>query len=298
MTSKRFIVALLSFLLISSFSVCANQAADPAPGKAYTYKEANGVTLDVEIYFPEDWEPSDKRPAMILFHGGGWGKGSLKAFRYQSAYFASRGLVAATASYTLAGKQKDQVEGVSRKRVCIVDAKSAIRWMKENGNQLGIDPEKIIAGGGSAGGHICMLATNNPGLNDPNDSDAYDTSVAAYVLFNPAFGAVDSRDPEVHILKHLKENFPPAVVFFGTKDKWLKGWAEVEQKLESLQYDGLELWMAPGKDHAFFNRQPWKDLTLIEADRFLVELGYLEGEPTLSPKTNEQLFKVGKSSER
>jgi hypothetical protein len=44
--------------------------------------------------------------------------------------------------------------------------------------------------------------------------------------------------------------------------------------------------------HAFFNRQPWTDVTLIEADRFLKALGYLEGEPTLAmPKTGEKLVK-------
>ena len=66
----------------------------------------------------------------IVFHGGGWGGGHRKQFRYICDYFASRGLVTATASYQLAPK-KYKGDG-SRKRVCITDAKSAIRWREEN----------------------------------------------------------------------------------------------------------------------------------------------------------------------
>jgi hypothetical protein len=48
--------------------------------------------------------------------------------------------------------------------------------------------------------------------------------------------------------------------------------------------------IAEGQTHAFFNKQPWKDITLIAADKFLTKLGYLQGKPTLSmPETGERL---------
>ena len=69
----------------------------------------------------------------------------------------------------IARKAFKKDERLLQKRYCISDAKSAIRWFKQHANELGIDPKRIIAGGGSSGGHVCLLATTNPGLNDPND---------------------------------------------------------------------------------------------------------------------------------
>ena len=39
-------------------------------------------------------------------------------------------------------------------------------------------PQRLITGGGSAGGHVSVLATLNPGLNDPQDPREFDTRVA------------------------------------------------------------------------------------------------------------------------
>lgn len=273
---------LLVPLTIVGFSLVSPGRTEPEAGKRFFYKEVDGQPLEMEIYFPADWDPAKRvYPGIILFHGGGWGNGSLAAFQYQCQYFASRGLVAATSNYTLVKSKGYTGEG-SRKRVCITDAKSAIRWMKSHAKELGLDPDRLIAGGGSAGGHVSMLATHNPGLNDPRDPTDVDTSVAAYVLFNPAFAPVDESDPEVDMLKHLNPGMAPSIAFFGTKDKWKLGWDAVQHELESLGADRIELQLAPGAEHAFFNKQPWKDLTLIAADEFLAELGFLEGAPTLA----------------
>eukprot|EP01031_Cornospumella_fuschlensis_P018686 gene18686-22884_t len=144
----------------------------------------------MEIYFPPNHDAAKaKVPGMILFHGGGWGGGTLAQFRVACAYFASRGLVCATAEYRMLSKAEAAKlpAGETRKRACVTDAKSAIRWFKTKAPELGIDPQRIITGGGSAGGHIAVLATTNPGLNDAADPTEIDTSVVAYVLFNPAF---------------------------------------------------------------------------------------------------------------
>lgn len=284
-------------LLLASVCQAAAQTAErvsASEGKKYTYKNIDGRPLVMEIYFPENHTPSEaKVPGLIMFHGGGWGGGTLDQFRYACQYFASRGLVAATVQYTLAKKTIALPQGQSRKRVCIVDAKSAIRWMKQHADELGIDPARLITGGGSAGGHICMLATNNPGLNDPDDPKGYDTSVAAYLLFNPAFSAGDSKDPQVDILQHLRADFPPAIVFFGTNDNWKKGFDAAHAKLESMGNTNIDLRLAQDQKHAFFNRQPWADVTIAAADKFLVALGMLEGKATLTASpTGEALLRT------
>jgi len=256
------------------------------PGKKFVYKQSAGAPQELEVYFPPGWKAGGpKAPGVLLFHGGAWVGGTLDQFRNAAKYFASRGLVAATANYRMlkkgAGKQTGGV--LEHKRVCLTDAKSAIRWMRQHADELGIDPQRLIVGGGSAGGHLAVLATLNPGLNDPNDPKDFDTSVAAYVLFNPAFSPQDSADDEVNVLKQLKGTFAPAIMFFGTKDTWKPGADAALGRLKELGNTTTELWLADGQAHSFFNKQPWQDVTLAAADKFLVERGFLKGNCTLAP---------------
>ena len=90
-------------------------------GKTYVYKETNGVSRELEIYFPKTKQGSKKPvPGIIMFHGGGWGGGTRDQFRYLCHYFASRGLVTATVTYKLAPKARPEEakSTESRKRVC------------------------------------------------------------------------------------------------------------------------------------------------------------------------------------
>jgi len=291
---------LLTALLLSpllTLDAAENRApagSDVPPGKRYTYKHSAGKPRELEIYFPANHDPTKaKVPGVILFHGGGWGGGSLSQFRKACEYFASRGLVCATAEYRMLskGEAAKLPDGETRKRVCITDAKSAIRWFKQHADELGIDPQRVITGGGSAGGHISALATMNPGLNDPADPRDFDTSVVAYLWFNPAFSPDDEKDAEVDVLRFLRKDVAPAIAFFGTEDTWLKGWTTAHEKLKSLGNTTTDLQFAQGQAHSFFNKDPWQTITLIAADRFLVQQGLLKGELTLkAPASGEKLI--------
>lgn len=285
-------VHLIVFIVLSIPAVFADTASKAGiEGKPFVYKTSAGVERKMEIFFPPNHDPAkSKVPGMILFHGGGWQSGNLGQFRFACNYFASRGLVCATAEYQMLGaKELPELEkGESMKRVCVTDAKSAIRWFKQNAEQLGIDPKRVITGGGSAGGHISALATMNPGLNDPADPKDIDTSVVAYIWFNPAFDPKDSEDPEIDILTHLKADLPPAIVFFGDQDEWKVGWDAAHEKWKSLGTKSIDLQIAEGATHAFFNNDSWRAVTLIAADEFLVKQGLLTGAATLKKQ------KVGK----
>ena len=204
---RRVLIALFAVILMPSPAI---QAAETPPGKVYVYKQSGGKPQEMEIYFPPNHDPAKvKVPGLILFHGGGWSGGTLSQFRNACEYFANRGLVTATVNYRMLDKVEAAKlpKGETRKRVCITDAKTAIRWFKQHAEELGIDPQRVITGGGSAGGHISVLATLNPGLNDPADRTEVDTSVVAYILFNPAFAGDDHQDSEVDVLRFLKHGY-------------------------------------------------------------------------------------------
>ena len=274
-------------------------AADKPAGKPYVYKHSAGQPRRMEIYFPPNHEPSKvKVPGMILFHGGAWLGGSLDQFRDTCAYFASRGLVCATVDYQMLKMSKAEASrlppGETHKRVCVVDAKSAIRWFKQHADEFGIDSARIITGGESAGGHISAIATMNPGLNDPADPLDIDTDVVAYLWIDPAFQSRDAEAPDVDILRFVRADLPPTIVFFGERDGYLKKWRVVQAKWESLGGTTVELQIAPGKSHGFCSHFPdWKIATTIAMDRFLIKHGFLSGEPTLpSPANGVQLVPV------
>ena len=286
-------LALAASLVLAAQSSPAADRTDENAGsvKEYVYKHSAGEPRKVEVHFPPDWDPSHRVPGMILFHGGGWRGGSLAKLRSVCQYFASRGLVAATADYQLA--DRDAGSSPSRKRVCVTDAKSAIRWMKRHADELGIDPDRVITGGGSAGGHISVLATTTAGLNDAGDDLKFDTRVVAYVLLFPAFDASDAADAEVDALAQVGKDMPPAIMFFGTRDRWKPGSDALLAHLRSLGNDSSEMWLANDQPHGFANDPPWHELALAEADRFLARLGLLEGTTSLEPPASgETLYRA------
>jgi acetyl esterase len=284
MTPLAFIPPVAGLLLLALSHVATADAPDDraegetAPGQSFDYKTSGGQPRRLEVYFPPGHDPGKtKAPAIIFFHGGGWSGGNLTQFRAACQHFAQRGLVAVTAQYRMHPKgTPDLIDaGESRKRVCITDAKSAIRWLKAKAPELGIDPRKVIVGGGSAGGHLAVLATTQTGLDDPSDDTSIDTKAAAYVLFNPAFAPKDQADREVDALQHIGNDMAPAIVFFGDGDSaWLPGWDAVHTKL-AAGGARVEYWLAPGHGHGFFNQSSIQRTLLQKVDRFLSSLGLL-----------------------
>ncbi|MEO6755422.1 MAG: hypothetical protein ABIP85_26935, partial [Chthoniobacteraceae bacterium] len=134
-----FLLLILSPNVILAEGKPAADATPKAPApKTYTYKQSAGKPREMEIFFPPNHDPAKSRvPGMILFHGGGWVGGGLGLLRKQCAYFASRGLVCATAEYQMLDKASISKlpASESHKRVCITDAKSAIRWFKQHAEE-------------------------------------------------------------------------------------------------------------------------------------------------------------------
>jgi len=305
------ILTLLTALLLGCLSGTSPAAEPPAKaqvagpaGKPYIYKTSAGKERRMEIFFPPNHDPAkSKVPGMILFHGGAWLGGGLDEFRNTCAYFASRGLVCATAEYQMLKMSKAEAAklpaGESHKRVCVIDAKSAIRWFKQHAGELGVDPARIITGGTSAGGHISALATMNPGLNDPADAKDIDTRAVAYIWVNPAFAGQDSKTPAIDVERHLKADLPPAIVFFGDMDGYKKSWDDGPYaKWKALGTKTIDYLIAPGEGHGFWNYSTqWQTTMLIATDRFLVKHGLLTGEPTLqAPATGEKFVPAADAS--
>ena len=254
--------------------------------KTFTYTKAKQVDLEIVVHFPPGWKESDKRPGIVFFFGGGWENGTIKAFEPQAQYLASRGMVTARADYRVKSRQ-----GVTPKE-CVDDARAAMRWFRENAGKLGVDPDKIVASGGSAGGHIAACTTLMP------SSDLKDEKISckanALVLFNPVLrfgpqmlkriGDDEAVGKAISPVLYLAKDSPPTLLFFGTED-FLIGQGEEFMRRSKELGCRAEMFTAEKQPHAFFHKSPWREKTLRRADEFLASIGYLQGMPTIAPGT-------------
>lgn len=262
------------------------RAAEPV-GKPAVYKQAGNRELRLWVLNPPDWRSSDARPAIVFFHGGGWVGGNPAQFDNQSRYLATRGMVCVQVEYRLLARMASEPP-----LVCVQDAKSAMRWVRSHAAALGIDPRRIAAGGGSAGGHLAAFTGMVGGLDDPQDNPKISARADALVLFNPAIdngpegGAaaarMGDRYREFSPAHNISADDPPAIIFLGTKDRLIP--VNVVERFQSNMEQAkvrCDVRLYDGQAHGFFNREPYQSQTLYEADKFLGSLGWIEGPPTL-----------------
>jgi acetyl esterase len=284
----RTLLILAPTLLLSVPTLHGAEAKAPA-GEPRVYKQVEGRNLSLYVVKPEGWKQTDRRPAIVFYHGGGWVGGSPNQFNAHSAYFASRGLVSIQVQYRLLAP-KGKIPPV----VCIQDARSAMRWVRKHANELGIDATRIAAAGGSAGGHLAAHVGMVEGTDDAADDLNISPKPNAMILFNPVldngpggFGAatIGERYPALSPAHNVSRDDPPAILFLGSEDKLIPV-ATLEKFQGEMSRAGVrcELRVYDGQGHGFFN---FKDgnryyaLTTREADKFLASLGWLTAAPTL-----------------
>ena len=279
-----------AFLFLCALTAYLSDVSGFTPDKKVVYKTVGTTELKLHIFAPPGHEPSDKRSAIVFFFGGGWNGGSPGQFYPHCKYLASRGMVAMSAEYRVKRKNK------TSPRECVKDGKSAIRWIRQHAKNLGIDPDKIAAGGGSAGGHVAAATGTTKAFNEEGEDQDVSCIPNALVLFNPVFdngpggyghSRVKEYWKEFSPMHNISEKTPPTVVFLGTKDKLIP--VETGEQYKKRMVDkGLrcDLYLSKDQGHGFFNFKNKENYTktVIEMDRFLESLGYLEGKPTLQNK--------------
>ena len=255
--------------------------------KSETYRKIGETELKVWIFDPAQ-KSAKPLPAIVFFFGGGWTGGSPTQFEPQSRHLASRGMIAIVADYRVKTRQD------AKPADCVSDAKACVRWVRANAARLGIDPERIAVGGGSAGGHLAASVATLPGLDTAKDDKSVSCLPNALVLFNPGtvmapfpgldlkgFGAGLDKDKfgceptEISPIHHVKKGTPPTVIFHG-KDDTTVPYSTVEKFTEVMKAAGnrCDLIGYEGQPHGFFNKSKFAE-TLAAADDFLVSLGYL-----------------------
>ena len=164
--------------------------------------------LSLDVYTPVG-DTEINRPAILWIHGGGFRYGNDKTQRYiveMANRFARRGYVGVSIDYRVRENPRDDIEGTLSH--ALEDAMSGLNWLRDNSNKYNIDKEKIIVGGGSAGGMIAVILC----YKDGTDSEKWDKS--------GIIGLIDlwgSPDPSWRV-SMVDKNDPPTIIVHGTED--------------------------------------------------------------------------------
>lgn len=257
-------------LALHQQTVARQQKRDAAITKTTEYYENAGVKLGIDIYEPNADEFPGLRPGILLFFGGGFMVGCKDAFGPQAEELAKHGYVAFSADYRITALHgttaPDSME----------DGAAAWTYVRDNAARFRLDPERLAAGGGSAGGLIALmvgplsgiypkaLALFNPGVFSPSDTANLER-----------FSTWTTRFPVMNV-NMLKPGMPPMLIMHGMDDTTVPyaGLVEFSAKACELGIDS-RLKSYPGAKHGFFNFNRSRAhyfLTLGETILFLDEL--------------------------
>ena len=290
----QLLASLLAVPLLISFTSSAHAQRKYPPviadAEAHTYRSVSDVDLQLWVFKPKEWKPEDKRPGVVFFFGGGWKAGSPEQFVEQCRHLAAKGMVAITADYRVASRHGTKAID------CVDDARAAIRWVRSHATELGVDPKRLAAGGGSAGGHIAaclgtILIENEEVSSRPD----------AMFLFNPAcvLAPIDGKSPweedrseemlermgvdpvKLSPAHNVTSEAPPTIVFHG-KDDPTVAYATAEIFARKMKTAGVrcDLKGYEGEQHGFFNHGRNENKmfrqTMADLDEFLLFMSWIE----------------------
>lgn len=201
--------------------------------KDVEYKKVDGKSLQLDLYIPKNI--AKPAPLLVFIHGGGWKGGKREDYKVYLVAFAEKGYATATVSYRLLkdGPYPD----------CVEDVSDAVNWFFRNAEKYGYDPDRIALIGGSAGGHLALLAgygwQNHRNSMDSARIPENDHKIKAVVdLYGPvdlttlyarnhplvtnfighSYTEIPGLYREASPVRYLSKSVPPTLIFQGTSD--------------------------------------------------------------------------------
>jgi len=188
--------------------------------KDIVYKTVEKKDLKLDIYHQKNI--SDTTPLIIFIHGGAWKKGDKHSYWPYLIPYAEKGYITATIQYRLTGEAIYPAQ--------LNDVISAIQWLQENANEYHIDKNKIALVGGSAGGHLAMMAAYSDAslkikglVNLYGPSDLTTPYAQQTESVQKLIGASYQEVPELYKMAspitYISKDIPPTLTFQGTLDE-------------------------------------------------------------------------------
>jgi acetyl esterase/lipase len=257
------------------------------------YKTIQGQDLSVDVFYAEQTMRNNANPAIAFFHGGGWVYGSPSEFYEACKRYARKGFITFSFEYRLSIQDDGSFPHPDITPVeSVKDARSAMRWLKENAGELRIDPDHIIASGQSAGGQLALSTVLFDTINEASDHLEIDPSPCALLLYSSNVNTMEAwvdrilgaRRNEIWSISpyhNLKAGMPPAIEFHGKEDAMVPYWIveyfvqktdELGNYFESVSFEGRGHYLAEGNE----KYATYFDEAIMErTDQFLKDQGLM-----------------------
>lgn len=229
------------------------------------YTDYKGYAQKLDLFVPKS---AKNVPAVVFIHGGGWQVHKRAWFEAFARYFAQRGYAAVTIDYR-------KLHSTDSPMAAIHDAKAAVRWLRQNASQYGIDPDRIGAAGASAGAHLTTtLATT---FGDPKFEGIYKPQVSSQIqaavgFATPAMTGKRTTWPinkrkgkeswfsDVSPFQNFRQNAAPMKFIHGKNDR-LVSYLEAQDLHKKYQQHGLtsELELIEGAGHVFYMNEEFAE---------------------------------------
>ncbi len=289
---KKYIFTFVIFL------ITGHLPAQDVVQEKHIYKKVDDRELYVDMFRSNDLTRDGLHPAIAFFHGGGWAFGDPSEFHGASKRYAQKGFITFSFQYRLSVDKDGQTPNPDITPVeCVKDARSAIRWLRENAETLNIDPNKIIVGGQSVGGQLTLSTACADSVNESTDNLAISSVPNAMLLYS---GTVNPVAPWCDYLlgnqrkliwsispyHNLRKDLPPVIAFHGKDDTvvdyWTVGFYQRETKklgnyFELVTLEGKKHYLGDGDEEGeqVYSRL-FDEEILNRTDEFLKEFGFMK----------------------
>jgi acetyl esterase/lipase len=260
-----------------------------------TYKKINGQELTADIFYIPAVRQKKGNPAIGLFHGGGWVFGSPEEFYTTCERYARKGFITFSFQYRLSINEDGSYPNPEITPIeSVKDARSAIRWLRENAGPLGISPDLIVVGGQSAGGQLALSTALMDNINEATDNPKTSPVPNALLLFSSCVNTMEAwidnllgdRRNQIWAISpfhNLKPGMPPAIAFHGESDCQVLFYTMLffNDKMKELG-NPFELITFPGRDHYLGGARDGKyagyfdEEILDRTDDFLRKYNFME----------------------
>jgi acetyl esterase len=257
------------------------------------YKTVDTFQLKIDIFSTSQSLKRENNTAMVFFHGGGWAFGTPNEFFTTCERYARMGVVTYSVAYRLSTENGVTPHKLISPIESVMDAKSAMRWVRTNAGKFHIDKSKIVAAGQSAGGHLALCTAMIDDYNEKSDNLRISCRPDAILLFSACVNAVEgwcdrlladrrSKIWSISPAHNIKRGLPPMIEFHGEYDEQVPIWT-VQFFESAMNKEGnyFEVHTYKGMRHYLGEGNPkysryFDDDILNVADHFLRQFNLLD----------------------
>jgi len=234
--------------------------------------------LLLDLYRPLE-RKSEKLPVILVIRGGGWYKGDKEGFEHIASSIAHYGFITVCIEYRPSGEALFPA--------AILDTKAAVKWIKDNAENYGMDASHVGVIGGSAGAYLALFIGVTDNVSSLNTDNSVDYKVNAVVCLAPpvdlrnynlkSFSAWLGKDKSQNIelrsfaspITHIDVGSAPLLTLHGVNDSIVP----FEQSVAAVkQYEKkgaiAEMYLLSDAPHGFWNTEKYFQMTIARAVDF------------------------------